>query len=73
MNRFQDIYEKQHVHMFFLRNCVHDIFKMVCDLRSFHIFGLPCFSSLSAYFQISTGNPLLYPSDSSLCLKLNFL
>ena len=62
---------------FFLRNFFHDVFKMVYDLRSFkiiiHIFGLPSFSTLSAYFQISTGNPLLYPSDSSLCLKLNFL
>ena len=32
---------------FFLRNFVHDIFKMVCELRSFkiiiHIFGIPSY------------------------------
>lgn len=38
MNRFQDMWKTVCAH-FFLRNCVHDIFKMVCDLKFFTYLG----------------------------------
>ena len=76
MHRFQDSCEKNRAAHFFLRTFFH-VMEMVYDLRRFkiiiHIFGLPSFPNLSAYFQIVAGNPVWYPSDSSPCLRLIIL
>lgn len=64
------------MHIFFLRNFSHLFSKWLMTSEGFkiiHIFGVPSLSTLGTYFQISTGNPLLYSAHFSSCQKLDFL
>lgn len=71
---FQKVYKKKLRACFFLWDFFHDIFKMFSDLsfKIIHIFGLLSLSTLGPYFQMSTGNLLLHPTDCSPCQKIEF-
>lgn len=76
MSGLQEVYKKKYMHIFFLRNFSHLFSKWLMTSEGFkiiHIFGVPSLSTLGTYFQISTGNPLLYSAHFSSCQKLDFL
>lgn len=73
MDGFQKVYKKNYVHAFFFEIFFMIFSKclliLVLKLSTYLDFSL---STLGPYFQMSTGNLLLHPTDCSPCQKIEF-